>query len=653
MIQRIIHTIILVLFFTLSIDAQELKLSSPNEKISLDISVSSSISFKTTKQGKELFSSGALFMTLQSGEQIGIGSKLIDKKRISIDRIVRPIVREKFAQIPEKYNELKLNFKDNFSIIFRVYDNGVAYRFETQFKDEIIIRDENIEYNFPGNDTTYWSTEPHMQTATQVYYDYRSITSLDKEDLASLPLLISQDNGTKLLITESDLEDYPGMWFNGTGETSLKGVFPKKPKKLEHYHEGYIYKENERHDYIAKTKGNRTFPWRVIAIADEDKDLIINQMVYLLGQENKIEDASWIKPGKIAWDWWNANNIYGVDFRAGINTETYKYYIDFASEFGIEYIVLDEGWSVPGNLLEVVPEIDMLALTQYGKDKNVDIILWVMWETFDLQLHESLDQFKDWGIKGVKVDFMDRDDQWMVNYYHRVAKEASKRQLLVDFHGSYKPAGIRRMYPNVMTREGVKGAEQLKWSDKQSPEHNLILPFNRMVAGPMDYTPGAMVNAQKKNFKAIFDRPMSMGTRCHQLAMYVVYESPLQMLCDHPNNYRKEPEAMAFLSAVPTVWDTTIVLQAKISDYILIARKSGNDWFIGAMTDWSPRDLDLDLSFLDDKQSYKISIMQDGINADRYASDFKKIEKMISKDDNVKIHMAPGGGWTAIITPID
>lgn len=652
MIQKVFYSGILILFFTLGVHSQELELLSPNKEISLNISVGKSISFKTLNQGEELFSSGNLYITLQSGEQLGIESKMINETRNSVDRIVIPVVREKFAEIPEKYNELKLDFKNEFSITFRAYDNGIAYRFETQKKEELIIQDENVEYHFPGNDMTYWSTERNMQTATQVYYDYRSILSLDEKDLASLPLLISKVNGAKVLISESNLEDYPGMWFNGTGEVSLKGAFPKKPKDLEHYKEGYIYKENERQDYIAITKGNRVFPWRVAAIANEDKDLIVNQLVYLLGEESKIEDASWIKPGKIAWDWWNANNIYGVDFRAGVNTETYKYYIDFASEYGLEYVVLDEGWSVPGNLLKLVPEIDMVELCSYAKEKNVGLILWVMWETFDFQLQESLDQFKEWGIKGVKVDFMDRDDQWMVNYYHRVASESAKREILVDFHGSYKPAGIRRMYPNVMTREGVKGAEQLKWSDKQSPEHNLILPFNRMVTGPMDYTPGAMVNAQKKNFKAIFDRPMSMGTRCHQLAMYVVYESPLQMLCDNPNNYRKEPEAMEFLSVVPTVWDNTIVAEAKISDYILMARKSEDVWFVGAMTDWSERDLELDLSFLDDNQSYKIMIIQDGINADRYASDFKKIEKTVKKNDLLKIHMAPGGGWVAIISPV-
>jgi len=644
-------TIILtfLLFITLNVNAQELELLSPNKDISVKISVDNAISYKTFNKGKELFSSGNLFLTLKSGKKIGVGSKLINKNRKSVNRIVKPIVREKFAEISENYNELKLDFKDDFSLTFRVYNNGVAYRFETKMSGEIVIENENIEYNFPENYMTYWSEEENLQTATQVYYDYKSILNLNKTDLASLPLLIDSKKGPKFVITESDLEDYPGMWFNGTSDFSLKGIFPRLPKEPKYYKEGYIYTDNERNNFIAKTSGTRTFPWRIVAIANNDSELITNQITYLLGKENVLENTSWIKPGKIAWDWWNANNIYGVDFEAGINTETYKYYIDFAAEYNLEYIIMDEGWSVPGNLLKLVPEIDMIELSTYAKERGVGIILWVMWETLDQQLHEALDQLSEWGIKGIKVDFMDRDDQWMVNYYHRVAKECAKRELLVNFHGSYKPAGIRRMYPNVMTREGVKGAEQSKWSKKQTPEHNLTLPFSRMVAGPLDYTPGAMSNAQEKNFEPIFDRPMSMGTRCHQLAMYVVYESPLQMLCDTPNSYRKEPEMMEFLSVVPTVWDNTIVLDSKISDHILMARKSGKEWYVGAMTDGSAKELELDLSFLDKDQSYNMIILQDGINAHRYASDFKKIVRKVSRNDIIKIKMAPGGGWAARI----
>ena len=371
-------------------------------------------------------------------------------------------------------------------------------------------------------------------------------------------------------------------------------------------------------------------------------------MVYKLAKPLQLTDTSWIKPGKVAWDWWNANNVYGVDFRAGINTETYKYYIDFAAKYGLEYIILDEGWYVLGDLMKVVEGMDMEALFRYAKSKNVGIIPWVIWKTLDDQLTEAMDQFEKWGAKGLKVDFMQRDDQWMVNYYDKIAKEGAKRHMLIDFHGSFKPTGLRRAYPNVITREGVRGLENCKWGTAANPEYNVTIPFIRMVAGPMDYTPGAMINAQKRDFQAIFNRPMSLGTRCHQLAMYVVYESPLQMLADSPSNYLKEPECMEFLAKVPTVWDETKVLDAKVADYLLIARKSGSEWYVGAMTDWTGRELTVDFSFLGPGQ-HSIEIYKDGINADRHGNDYKKETSKVSASDTMKIKLAPGGGWAAII----
>jgi alpha-glucosidase len=359
-------------------------------------------------------------------------------------------------------------------------------------------------------------------------------------------------------------------------------------------------------------------------------------------------DFSWVKPGKVAWDWWNALNLYGVNFTSGVNTETYKYYIDFASKYNLDYIILDEGWYELGDLMKVVPDIDMEEIVRYGKEKNVGIILWVVWKTLDDQFDEAFNQFGKWGIKGIKVDFMQRDDQWMVDYYWRVAKEAANRHMLVDFHGSYKPSGLRRAYPNVITREGVKGLENNKWGEEVTPGHDVTLPFTRMLAGPMDFTPGAMINATKNNFRAVWNRPMSQGTRCHQLAMYVVYESPLQMLADSPSHYYDEPEAMEFLSKVPTVWDETKVLDAKVGEYVLLARQNGNEWYLGAMTDWASREMEIDLSFLGDGE-YTIDIWQDGINADRNANDFKKITRKVTKSDKLKIHLVSGGGWTAVV----
>ena len=376
-----------------------------------------------------------------------------------------------------------------------------------------------------------------------------------------------------------------------------------------------------------------------------------NQLVYLLAKPSQVEDTSWIKPGKVAWDWWNANNVYNVPFKSGVNTQTYKYYIDFASKYGIEYIILDEGWYKLGNLLDVVPEMDIAELTEYGRQKKVGIILWVVWKTLDDQLEPALNQFQKWGVKGIKVDFMQRDDQPVMNFYHKISREAAKRKMLVDFHGAIRPATMTRTWPNLISTEGVRGLEQSKWSKYAAPEHDVTLPFTRMLLGPMDYTPGAMVNAQKASFVPIFEQPMSQGTRCHQLAMYVVYESPLQMLADNPSNYLREPEVMEFLAPVPTVWDETKVLDARMGDYLIVARRSGRDWYVGAMTDWTPRELEADLSFLPEG-SFQMEAYQDGVNSDRHGSDYTKVKSRVDRTTKLKIRMAAGGGWAARIYPV-
>jgi alpha-glucosidase len=352
----------------------------------------------------------------------------------------------------------------------------------------------------------------------------------------------------------------------------------------------------------------------------------------------------------VAWDWYNANNVFGVDFKAGVNTQTYKYFIDFASKYGIEYVILDEGWYKLGNVLDVVPEINVPELVAYGKQKKVDIILWVVWKTLADNMQGALDQYAKWGVKGVKVDFMQRDDQLLMKFYHDVARETAKRKMLLDLHGGQKSALLTRTWPNLITNEGVKGLENSKWSADVEPEHNVTLPFTRMFLGPMDFTPGAMLNADKKSFARVFDRPMALGTRCHQLAMYVVYESPLQMLADSPSNYLREPEAMEFLGPVPSVWDETRVLDGEIGDYVVVARRSGRDWYIGAMTDWTARELELDLSFLPQGE-LKMEAYQDGANVDRMAGDYKLVKSQVSRNARLKIRLAPGGGWAARIHP--
>ena len=401
-------------------------------------------------------------------------------------------------------------------------------------------------------------------------------------------------------------------------------------------------------EYIAKTEGRRAFPWRVFIIGS-DATLVESNLIYQLSEPTVIQETGWLKPGKVAWDWYNMNNIFGVDFRSGINTDTYKYYIDFASENGIEYVILDEGWTnSTTDILACNPDIDVQELIDYGNSKDVGIILWVLWKPLNENMDEILDTYAGWGAKGIKVDFMQRADQYMVNSYETIAREAAGRQLLVDFHGAFKPAGLERKYPNVLSYEGVKGNENNKWSRDITPEHHMILPFTRMVAGPMDFTPGSMENRNERNFCISFDRPMSMGTRCHQVAMYMVYESPLQMLCENPSIYRKEQETVDFISQIPTVWDETLMLEAAVSDYIIVARRKGDTWYIGAMTDWTPREFRIDLTFLD-KGEYSMEYMCDGVNAGRYAEDYKKGISTVVKNQRVSIQLASGGGWAAIL----
>jgi alpha-glucosidase len=626
---------------------REYEVTSPSKNLRLKVDVGQKILYSLDCKSQQLIKPSAISMTLNGGRVLGANPEVIDVKRRSVDEQIIPIVRVKSKVIPDKFNEMTIQFQGGFELICRAYDDGAAYRFVTDLDGQIEVVAEEATFNFTGNHGIYFPEEQSFQSHSEREYKHLKLGAISDKMFCYVPALVEVQDGPKVLITEADLEDYPGLYLRGAGNNSLYGKFPTYPLQEKAQNDRDV-PVTKRADFIAKTTGRRSFPWRVLIVAEKDGDLIESQMVYKLAKPLQLDDTSWIKPGKVAWDWWNALNLYGVDFRAGINTETYKYYIDFASKYGIEYIIFDEGWYKLGDLTKVVDGMDMDELFSYAKSKNVGIIPWVIWKTLDDQLDVAMDQFERWGAKGLKVDFMQRDDQLMVNFYHKIARETAKRHMLVDFHGAYKPTGLRRAYPNVITREGVRGLEHSKWSTDANPKHNLTIPFTRMVAGPMDYTPGAMINAQKENFKPIFNRPMSMGTRCHQLAMYVVYESPLQMLADSPSNYLREPECMEFLAKVPTVWDQTKVLDAKVADYVLVARKNGDEWYVGAMTDWTGRELTVDFSFLEPGR-HSIDIYEDGINADRFGNDYKKETREVSNQDKMKIELAPGGGWAAII----
>jgi alpha-glucosidase len=646
--KRTISGFFLLIAIATSSLAKDYKLSSPDGKLILTVKAGPGLEWSATYDGKEIISAAKAGMKLSAGSLPG-ETEMVKKAVFGkINQELIPVVANKKSKIADNCNTLLISFKSGLSVQFRAYNDGAAYRFETSLKDELIVKDEITDIRFPEGSYSWYPLEDSFMSHNERLYKYCSLDTLAEKHLASLPALFVA-NGINVLLTESDITEYPGMWLRGAGKSSIKGVHPLYPaeERLRRDRDLLVVKTR---DYIALTKGTRTFPWRAFVVSPNDGGLIESDLVFKLAAPCKIQDTKWIKPGQVAWDWWNANNIYGVDFRAGINTETYKYYIDFASKNGIEYIILDEGWYKTGTVLESIPAIDVPELCRYAESKNVGVILWVVWKTFYDQIDDAVALYEKWGVKGVKVDFMQRDDQPVVNFYQESMQKTAEHHLLIDFHGAYKPDGAGRTWPNALTREGVKGLENSKWSKEITPDHNLTLPFIRMVAGPMDYTPGAMLNFERENFNPIFNRPGSQGTRAHQMALYVVFESPLQMLADSPTNYMKEQECTNFIVNIPVVWDDIKVLDAKISDYILIARRSGENWFVGAMTDWKAREMQLDLSFLP-AGNYNIEIICDGINADRNAQDYGHLSYGVKSGDKVKINMVSGGGWLAKISP--
>lgn len=644
--KKLLIFFLLLLISAINILAQDFTVTSPNKRVEIRLRIADKVYYSIFFDNKIVVSESPISLSVK---EISAGNslKIINQNQRTVNETVNAIVPIKRRQIKDNFNELRLSFANGLGLVWRVYDNGAGYRWTTDLNGQITIEDEQAEINLNPQDIIFYPEEDEgfYSHNERKYIQYK--TNDLGEKIASAPTLVSSQTGIKLWISEADLYDYAGMWFRGNKGKGLKAVFPNYPTKEVAIKDRDV-KVSERANYIAQTVGKREFPWRIFGLAERDIDLINNQLVFLLSEDTK-DDFSWIKPGKVPWDWWNANNIYGVDFKSGVNTQTYKYYIDFAAKYGLEYLILDEGWSKTDDLLTLNPEVDLPELLAYAKKKNVGIVLWVLWTSLDKQWTQAFDQFEKWGVKGIKVDFMQRDDQKMVNFYERTAREAAKRKMMVDFHGAYKPTGLYRKYPNVISNEGVKGLENSKWSKDITPQHDVTLPFIRMVAGPMDFTPGAMINSQPKDFQINFERPMSQGTRCHQLAMYVIYESPLQMLADNPSNYLRESEAMEFLSKVPSVWEETVPIDGKVGEYIVVARQnSKKEWFIGAMNGGTAKEITIDLSFLGNG-NYQATIWQDGINANRFAQDFKKTSQTVKKGEKLKINLANNGGWTAIL----
>ena len=625
-------------------------LKSPNQKIKVEVHTGNQLSYSVYYEEKQILSNSTIGIVLEDGTTLGEKSRLVDKKvKSNKESVVSPFYR--FSQFVAQSNELNLKFKENFGVIFRAYDEGVTYRFYTTGKHSLTIKNEIAEFNFKEDYTTYLShstneKEPFAM-AFQNIYQAKPLSQTAKQ-IAFLSATVDLGNELKLTILESDLESYPGMFLKAE-KNSLKGVFAPLPEETDYYpwrHQQYITKRGSN---IAQTEGTRQYPWRILAITEKDRDMPVNNLVYALASPNRIGDTSWITTGKAAWDWWNDWGNYDVTFKSGINTETYKFHIDFASSYGLEYVILDEGWYEPksGDMMTVVPEIDLPALVEYANSKGVKLILWTVFNVLDDQLEKACSYYSSLGIAGFKVDFLDRDDKKAVEMVYRIAEGTARHKLLLNLHGIYKPTGLNRTFPHIGNFEGVFGMEEAKWStiEKDMPQYDVTVPFIRMMPGPMDFTPGAMRNATKRDFKPIYNNPMSQGTRCHQLAMYIVYDSPLTMLCDAPVYYEKEDSYTRFLSSIPVETVNTHIIDGKMGEYIVTARNKQDTWFIGGLTNWTARNLSIDFSFLPSGKTYKAIIFADGINADKQASDYKVHNEEVTSETKLKIEMASGGGF--------
>ena len=644
---------LLLLIGNASFAAKEKKyvLSSPDGTLKVEISVGNELAYQVMHGNDTILSHSNIGLVLENGTIVGKTPRITGERRRKIkDNIESPFYR--FKEFVATGNELDLKLKGGFGIIFRAYNEGVAYRFYTTQSSDIIIKEEQAEFNFKEDYTAYLPyTTNDKKPMAMAYQNVYDITPLSKAQpkLAFLPVTV--DCGSvKLTLLESDLEAYPGMFVQSQqGKYGLKGVFAPYPAKTDFYpwrKQEYV---TETTDFISRSRGSRSYPWRVLAITEKDTDMPVNNLVYALASPNRIGDTSWIKTGKVAWDWWNDWNLKGVPFKAGINMDTYKYYIDFASRNGLEFIVLDEGWYDPksGDMLTVIPELDLPELIAYGKSKGVEIVLWTVFNVLDSQLEAACKKYADMGIKGFKVDFLDRDDQTAVEMVYRIAEMTARYKLTLDLHGIYKPTGINRTYPHIINFESVFGMEEVKWTDIKNnmPLYDVTFPYIRMMAGPVDYTPGVMRNATKADWRAMYYTPASMGTRCHQLAAYIVHDSPFTMLCDAPTNYLNEQECVDFIASLPVEVDSTFIASGELGKYIVTVRKKDVNWYIGGMTNWDERDVQLDFSFLPEGMSYTAVLFKDGVNANKQAEDYRKETIRIDKDSRLTLHLASGGGF--------
>ena len=658
------YGVVLFLFLgsSLVLQAQRSKqydLKSPDGNLSVHLEAANKLQWSVMHKGQPLITPSAISLQLEGGDVLGDNARITSAPVQKVNATIQAINYKK-AVIPDQYNQLTLNCKGDYGVIFRVYNDAVAYRFFTKRKGELIVKAEEANVNFTDDHKAFipiqWDYRggQNFNSSFEALYHEINLSQFPKDSLAFLPLLVDVGQNKKVVLLEADLEDYPGMYVNlnesGKGFKSVYAPYPLEAQLGGSGNMNFI--PTKRAEYIAKTTGTRSFPWRALAISEQDKDLLNNDIVQKLAAPSRIADVSWIQAGQSTWDWWSSRTISRVDFKAGNNTETYKYYIDFAANHGVKYIVIDAGWSDRLDLLKVNPALNLQEIVDYGKQKKVGVVIWAYWYAITQGMDKAFPHYAKMGVKGFKIDFIDRDDQVAVKSLYDIAKLAADNKLLVDYHGAFKPTGLQRTYPNVIGYEGVKGLENFKWANEDQPRYTVSIPFIRMMAGPMDYTSGAFRNVNQANFRPINNLPLAKGTRCNQLAQFVVFEAPFQMLSDSPTAYLKEQECTDFMTKIPAAFDETVALDGKVAEYVAVARRKGDTWFVGAMTNWTPRDLTLDFSFLPGG-TYEAEVFKDGLNAGRDGTDYKKEVLKISSGAKVPVQLAGGGGWVSRIRKVN
>lgn len=646
--------LVAIMLPSLLFSQKDYTLSSPDKKLDLKVNVGTSVNYSLSFKGKTILFPSSMNLTVDNKALCASAQVKADKKQ-SISEVIHPVYG-KFKTLQDKCNELTLTFQDNFSITFRLYNEGFAYRFKTTLDKEIVVNSEQADFRL---DDAFSALIPETDVLTAwelAYKNYNAISAIADNKRAITPCLFSSpDRKVRVIIAESDVRDYPGMYIQKTGEM-LQGYWAAYPAKTEMGSWGnFVSVVKERENCLAKTIGKREFPWRVVIVTDDDKSLLTNELIYQLASPPSFTETAWIKPGKAAWEWWHDAIVEDAGFPTGMdnrNTQLYKHYIDFAAQNHLEYLMIDAGWSNVYDVKKVQPWVDIQGIINHGKQKGVGVFLWCVAAVLDKDLEANLDLFKSWGAVGIKVDFFDRDDQLAIRQVERIAKAAAERHLMVNLHGCSKPTGLQRTFPNIVNFEAVRGNECSKWDLTANPDYHLQLPFVRMLAGSMDYTPGSLRNESRQTFKPIAEGlPSTQGTRCHELAMFILFDQPFAMLCDAPAEYRKYPDVMKFLSPVPTSFDSTVVIEAKLGEYAVTAKKRGNDWYIGGMTGWTARDVNFKLSFLDKKVSYTAEIWKDGADADTNAKSYVFDSMHVSKKSELKLHMASGGGFVMRIYP--